>query len=652
MPDRPPVPHRRRAVAALLTATCWAVVAAGPVSAEPPQDVPGSVTDLAGVLTPTQERQVADALEDLADATPYQLFVVYVDGFDGMSTRAWADSTAEASGLGRDDILLAVAVADRRYQVSVQQDIALSDAALSTVEQDDIEPALGDDDWAGAAIAAAAGYERAANPPASPGTVAFRVLLALAAAGLLGYGGYRLVLRRRAAERAATELAELDDRSASALVAADEAVTAAVQEAGFIEAQLGAVHVAPIAAAVADARTVLAEAFRERQQLDDDRAEPDARRRTLAFAVLDGCARVDTILAEQRETVDRLRALHERVPQDLAAARDEAGRLATRAQDTGTTWEAVRRGYAPTAMAHVPDAVADAAGLAAQAATEADAGLAVLDTDRPAAVAHATQARTALTRAAAVLDSLDQQAADLATAPQQIDAVCAEIDADLADATRLGADREPVRAAVAVARSEQDRARSTDAGLDPLAVLTALRAAEAGLDRVLDPLRATEAARAHAVERLPQVQATVRARIAAAEATIDRDRWSVGATACTRLADAQRLAVAGEVAVGSDPVAALDALRAAAARAEEAQQAALVDVGRARRRLAAAHDDEPSWGSSGTRRTGWGSGSASRSGSSSRRSGSAPRRSSSSRRSSAPRRSGGSSGRRGGGGRF
>lgn len=648
MPVRPPVPHRRRAVAALLTATCWAVVAAGPVAAEPPQDVPGAVTDLAGVLTPTQERQVADALDELADATPYQLFVVYVDGFDGMSTRAWADSTAEASGLGRDDILLAVAVADRRYQVSVQQDIALSDAALATVEQDDIEPALGDDDWAGAAIAAAAGYERAANPPASPGTVAFRVLLALAAAGLLGYGGYRLVLRRRAAEREAAELAELDDRSASALVAADEAVTAAVQEAGFIEAQLGAVHVASFAAAVAEARTVLAEAFRERQQLDDDQAEPDARRRTLAFAVLDGCARVDTILAEQRETVDRLRALHERVPDDLAAAREEAGRLATRAQDTGTTWEAVRRGYAPTAMAHVPDAVADAAGLAAQAAAEADAGLAVLDTDRPAAVAHATQARAALARAAAVLDSLDQQAADLATAPQQIDAVSAEIEADLADATRLGADGEPVRAAVAVARREQDRARSADAGLDPLAVLTALREAEAGLDRVLDPLRATEAARAHAVERLPQVQATVQARIAAVEATIARDRWSVGATARTRLADAQRLAVAGEVAVGSDPVAALDALRAAAARAEEAQQAALADVDRARRRLAAAHD-EPSWGSSGTR-TGWGSGSRSRS--SSRRSGSAPRRSSSSRRSSAPRRSGGSSGRRGGGGRF
>lgn len=648
MPVRPPVSHRRRAVTALLTAACWAVAAAGPVAAAPPQDVPGAVTDLAGVLTPTQERQVADALDDLADATPYQLFVVYVDGFDGMSTRAWADSTAEASGLGRDDILLAVAVGDRRYQVSVQQDIALSDAALSTVEQDDIEPALGDDDWAGAAIAAAAGYERAANPPASRGTVAFRVLLALAAAGLLGYGGYRLVLRRRAAEREAAELAELDDRSASALVAADEAVTAAVQEAGFIEAQLGAVHVAPFAAAVAEARTVLAEAFRERQQLDDDQAEPDARRRTLAFAVLDGCARVDTILAEQRETVDRLRALHERVPQDLAAAREEAGRLATRAQDTGTTWEAVRRGYAPTAMAHVPDAVADAAGLAAQAATEADAGLAVLDTDRPAAVAHATQARAALARAAAVLDSLDQQAADLATAPQQIDAVSAEIEADLADATRLGADGEPVRAAVAVARREQDRARSADAGLDPLAVLTALRAAEAGLDRVLDPLRASEAARAHAVERLPQVQATVQARIAAVEATIARDRWSVGATARTRLADAQRLAVAGEVAVGSDPVAALDALRAAAARAEEAQQAALADVDRARRRLAAAHD-EPSWGSSGTR-TGWGSGSRSRS--SSRRSGSAPRRSSSSRRSSAPRRSGGSSGRRGGGGRF
>lgn len=659
---RPSAGPRPRALAGLLAALGCTLVVAGPAAAEPPQDLPGAVTDLAGALSPGQERAVEAALADLAEATPYQLFVVYVESFDDLSNRVWADRTADLSGLGRDDVLLAVAVDDRRFQVSVQHDIALSDAALTAVEQDDVEPALRDDDWAGAAVAAAAGYERAANPPASAGTVAVRVLLGLAAAGLLGYGALRLVLRRRAAARATAELDALDDRSASALVAADEAVTAAAQEVGFIEAQLGTAPVAPFAAAVAEARTVLAEAFRARQELDDDVPDTATRRSSLAYAVLDGCTRVDAVIAAQRETVDRLRAVHERVPEDLAAARDLAAALSRRAEDTGTTWAAVRTGYAPTAMTHVPAAVADAVALAARAATEADAGLAVLGTDRPAAVAHAGSARDALDRAVVVLDSLDQQAADLASAPQQVAAVGAEIAADLADADRLGAGSAPVQEAVAVARSARDRARSADATLDPLAVLTALREAEAGLDLVLDPLRATEAARQHAVERLPQVQATVRARIAAAEATIARDRWSVGATARTRLAEAQRLAVAGDVAVASDPVAALGALRSAATRADEAHRAALSDLESARAR-AAADDDGPSWSTDRSRRTGsgfgFGAGSAVRRSSSSGRSGGSGRSSSSRRSSGGGRSGGGRSGggrsggsRRGGGGRF
>jgi hypothetical protein len=567
MPVRP-CARRARLAAALLAATCWTLAAAVPVAAEPPQNLPGPVTDLAGVLTADQEQDVEDALDGLAAAKQYQLFVVYVDTFDG---------------------------------------------------------------------------------PASAGVVVFRVLLGLAVVGLLAFGVYRVVHRRRAAARAAAELDALVDRSASALVAADEAVAAAAQEVGFTEAQLGPEHVAPVAAAVAEARTVLAEAFRARQELDDDEPDSDTRRSSLAYAVLDGCTRVEAILAAQRETVGRLRALHERAPQDLAAARDEAAALTTRARDTGTTWEALRRGHAPTAMADVAAAVADALELATRAATEAEAGFAVLDTDRAAAVAHAEEARAATARAVVVLDALDQQAADLATAPQQIESVAAEIDADLVDAARLGDEVVPVQEATSAARRAQDRARSADAQLDPLAVLTALREAAAGLDGALAPPRAAEAARQHAVDRLPQVRATVTARIAAAEAAIARDRWSVGATARTRLAEAQRLAISADAAEASDPVAALDAMRAAATRAGEAQRAALADIDLALRRRAVSSDDGPSWSSGSSRRSG--SGFAFGSGSSSRRSGSSSRRPSSSGRSGGARRSGGSS-RRGGGGRF
>lgn len=652
-PAARPTAHRlTRAGAALLVAAGTALVAAAPVAAEPPVDLPGPVTDLAGVLTPAQEQQVDDALADLAAGTPYQLFVVYVDTFDGLGNADWAATTAEESGLGRDDILLAVAVEARRYQVSVQDDIALSDAALTRVEQDDIEPALRDDDWAGAAVAAASGYEREANPPVGAGAVVLRVLLGLAAVGLLVAGVRWWLLRRRAAARAAQELAELDDRSAQALVAADEAVTTGTQDLGFAEAQLGPEVVGPYAAALAEARTLLADAFRSRRLLDDDEPEPDAQRRTLALAVLDTCARVDALLVAQREAVDALRDLHARAPEDLAAARDEAAALTSRAQAAGSTWQDVAPRYAPSATADVPGAVADATALAAGAAADAEAGLAVLGSDRAAAVVRVRTAREALTRATAVLDSLDQRATDLATAPEAIAAALAEVDADLADAARLGGDDPAVQQAARAARSAAERGRSPEATQDPLAVLAALRQQDVALDAVLDPLREAEAALRHAVERLPQVQAVVRSRLAATRATIDRDRWSVGAGARARLTEAERLSVQGDLAARTDPVAALRVLRAAADLAEQAERAARGDVDAARMRLTGGGGGGGLTFSSGGWSSSWGS-SSRRSSGSSGSSRSSSRRSSSSGRSRSSGSSGRSGGgRRGGGGRF
>lgn len=650
----PVLVHRsaRRAtsgVLALLIAGAALVAGTGPAAAEPPEDLRTQVTDTAGVLTDAGEQRVAAALDALEESTPYQLFVVYVDSFDGMSNEAWAERTAELSGLGRDDILLAVAVQDRRYQVSVADEIALTDEQLARVEQQDIEPALGDDDWAGAAVAAAEGYEREVNPPAGTGG---RIGIALLVGALLagaGWSVWAVLRRRRDVARAAAALDALDDRSALALVAADEAVAAAAQDLGFAEAQLGTQAVAPAAAAVAEARGLLAEAFRSRQALDDDEPDTDARRSSLAYAVLDGCSRVDQVLAAQREALGALRDAQEQVPTDLAAVRTAAAEAAVRATTAGTTWTATRQRYAPTAMADVPDTVAAAGAAAAEAIEQADAGTALLGTDPAEAARRLGEARAALARAAAILDDLDRRSEALTTAPETIVTLVTQIDADLVDADRLGTDLAPVQQAAATARRAQERARGDEATGDPLAALTTLREAEQALDRVLDPLREDETARAHAVERIPQVLATVQMWIAQADHAIDRDRLSIGATTRTRLAEAHRLRVQGELAASTDPVASLRDLRAAADRAEEAVRSAAADVSAARRRAAAAladDDDGPTF-SSGS--TGWGRGSSVRwsSGGSSR--GRSSSRSSSGSRGASSRSSGG---RRGGGGRF
>ncbi|KGM14956.1 hypothetical protein N867_13510, partial [Actinotalea fermentans ATCC 43279 = JCM 9966 = DSM 3133] len=130
------------------------------VRIEEPGRLADEITDTAGVLG-SREAAVADALDRLARETDLQLFVAFVDTFGDWDAAAWAEEAAIESGLGRDDVLLAVAVGDRAYAISVDDALDLTDDQLDTVAAD-VEDALRDDDWAGAAIAAADGYRLAA----------------------------------------------------------------------------------------------------------------------------------------------------------------------------------------------------------------------------------------------------------------------------------------------------------------------------------------------------------------------------------------------------------------------------------------------------------------------------------------------------------
>lgn len=65
-----------------------------------------------------------------------QLFVVFVRSFDGMDAQEWAHETAKINGIGLDDILIAVAVGDRQYAWSVDEDFPLTDDELDRVAAD------------------------------------------------------------------------------------------------------------------------------------------------------------------------------------------------------------------------------------------------------------------------------------------------------------------------------------------------------------------------------------------------------------------------------------------------------------------------------------------------------------------------------------
>jgi uncharacterized membrane protein YgcG len=635
-----------RAGAAAALALAAALAAAGSATAEPPQDLAGEVTDTAEVLR--DPAAVQAALDELSDTTDLQLFVTYIDTFDGADPATWAAQTAERSRLGVDDILLVVAVEDRTYQVSADPDLALSDDELRAVEVDAIEPHLSDDDWDGAAVAAAEGYADATRP--GPGLRVAGIGLAVLAV-LAAVVGIVLVIRRRRAARA--ELAALEEEASIALVRTDDALAVWTRELDYAAAELGDEHLGGFRAVLPAVRDGLTAAFAARAAADE--LEDDRTRRAALAGVVRTCQDIGATIAQHGAALAGLRDLHARAPQHLADLARRAEQVAADARDAGDRLELLRARWAPSATAVVGDHPQQAAAVAGQAAQTVVAGQAQLDTDRAAAVTAVGEADALLDRAEALLEQVRSLEAYLERAPADVERGTASVTGDLADAARLGAGDPGVEATAARAREALALAQASLTGGDPRAALVQLAQAEGALDAALAPHREQEQRVLRARQRLADQLPRVVRDIDATESIVRADRWHVGATARQRLAEAH--AHAREAAEQRDALAAAAALDRALEAADAAQRLARRDIDAARRSVERASGGG-SWGSGGF---GGGLGGWGGSGGSGGSGGGRPARSRSSatrsRSSSSPRRSSStrsrsSGGRRGGGGRF
>ncbi|MGV0993571.1 MAG: TPM domain-containing protein [Mycobacterium sp.] len=130
-----------------------------PTVATAPMRLDHAVTDSAGTLSSEQIAEVKSAVKSLQSARDVRLWVVYVDAFD-VSPVEWARQTRSLTTMGERDALLAVATEQRRYAFLVSPAVANgSEQAVNDMRRNNIEPKLRDNDWAGAAVAAATGLQ-------------------------------------------------------------------------------------------------------------------------------------------------------------------------------------------------------------------------------------------------------------------------------------------------------------------------------------------------------------------------------------------------------------------------------------------------------------------------------------------------------------
>jgi uncharacterized membrane protein YgcG len=215
-----------RLLGVVLTMLTAGLLLATPAGAQPPSKLTDHVTDSSGVLTDSSRAAVGSAIDRLYHDRHVQLWVVYVDNFSRFKPENWASQTRDASGMGNNDVLLAVATNTKLYAFDVPPKAAqdLTPAELNSLQSNKIEPAIGAKDWSGAAVAAADGLNKSASPATSSKRIWLWIAIGVIVAVLVVVVVVvLLLLRRRRRRRAAQGSIEGRDHSlGQALSTADD----------------------------------------------------------------------------------------------------------------------------------------------------------------------------------------------------------------------------------------------------------------------------------------------------------------------------------------------------------------------------------------------------------------------------------------------
>lgn len=581
-------------------------------NAAPPLRLTDYVTDDAGVLDAGALSGVKTAVDDLYTARRVRLWVVYVDTFSGQTGVAWAQRAMQINNFQPDqDAIFAVATQDRDYALLAGTAI-LSNADQDKLRRNEVEPALRQGDWAGAATVAATGLK---NDGSSSGSVSwvgiaiFLVVIALAVVALLLWQRGRRRKRREAEFAAAKRvdpadpnalsslsLDALDDLSKSIVVEVDNAVRTSDNELTLAVDEFGERDTAPFTKAVEGAKTALTQAFNVRQILDDTIPETPQQRRDLLTRVIVAAARADDELEAQREAFGKLRDLVINAPDRLDILTQQMVDLSARIEPADRTLEVLHSQFSETALASIADNVEHAKqrlSFADQSISQARALVAKPAGSQAGLVDAIRSAESALGQARMLLDSVDSASTDINRAVAEMPAAIADIQNGITAASgHLARGGVPRADELSTARDEAIAAvaHAQNAGTaDPLGTFTQLTKADATLDQLLAVISDEVEAAARLKRAFDQALFSAQSQVRSVSDFVDTRRGSVGPEARTRLAEAVRQLQAAQSIGATDPSQAIKHANGAAMLAVQAQAMANADVSNAQRQYTGRH---------------------------------------------------------------
>ena len=606
-----------RLLGTILTILTAALLLAPPASAQPPTRLGSYVTDDAGVLTESGRAGVASAVDKLYADRHIRLWVVYVDNFSGQGAESWAKGTYNTSDLGGYDALLAVATTARAYAFLVPNGVqGVSESQVDNLRRNQIEPALRNGDWSGAAVAAATGLNKSSKSANRVLLLAVLGAIVVAVVVLLVVMRYRARRRRAAALAAArrvdptnaaalatVSLEALDDLSRSMVVEVDNALRTSSNELALAIDEFGDERTQPFSRAVNNAKAALAQAFTVRQQLDDDSPETPAQRRDLLTRVIVSAANADRELESQTEAFEQLRDLVINAESKLDGLTQQYVELTALVAPAEQRLAELNNEFGSAALTSVSGNIAAAKerltfadrnigaarDLAGQAVSGQQSGL----------VDAVRAAEAALSQVRALLGAVDSAASDIRHAVATLPSVIADVQTGIQRANeqlqktqntqntqnfKAGHTGELIAARDAAARA-LDGARSVGSAgaADPLGAFAQLTKADGDLSRLLAILTEEQATAERLNRSFEQALFTAQSRVRAVSEYVDTRRGSIGPEARTRLAEAQRQLAAAEDKRTKNVTEAISHANAASTLAATAQALANADVQSAQR---------------------------------------------------------------------
>ncbi|MDI3193129.1 TPM domain-containing protein [Pseudarthrobacter sp. AL07] len=592
-------------ILAVIGLTGLLAVPAGAAWAEDPVtlDPATKIVDSAGVLG-SKKADVQEAIKKLGTDHATVLHVVTVKKFENPTDReAWTDEVAKKANLGPNALIFAVATETRQYILNKPGGSKITTAQIENIKSKAIGPQLANDDYAQAAINAAAAIGDAAgggngNVPGDGAGAGVLVGVGVVAAG--GAGAY-LYLRNRRKKAALSSSAsygpqgaeldplaslsieELRRKSGSLIIEADDAIKSSEQELGFAEAQYGDAAVGNFTKALAEAKAHMSESFKLQQQLDDHIPDTEEQQRSWLGEIIRRSEAALGSLQEQKADFDSLRELEKNAPQALAAISAGAHEADAKIASAEQSLTALRAKYADSALVQVADNITQAKERLAfvqNATATAQEKLTAGEGSLAAVAVRASE--ESLHQTNVLLDAIAKVSASLDEARTGLEAAVVETSQDLAQAKAMIQSGEHPELAGPAAGVEaalgQVKAEIQGGKIDPIATLQRVETAHQALDQSLTGIRNQQDQARRAQASLQQTIMSAQAQISATSDYITARRGGVGTEARTRLAESQRNLDYALSISRNDPVTALTYAQQAHALAAQAAQLAQADV--------------------------------------------------------------------------